>query len=377
MNIAEKLLQLNTNLGTIQDEVVTQEDLIAQIKTKANGLPNHLDTSDATATSADVLYKKTAYVNGKKITGEVYDWSNLSNEADEVKYDSDGISLHLTTAEDEPFMIRGGQKTILWIDHTLFGDAMAEDVAAGKTFTSSAGLKVTGTATLGSSSEPVLWGSYALKTYLLTEDFVQATYDLSGLGIRTYFWGGEEWLPLSITSIEVSPDDGFVIIFGGSEMKVCYFEDGWYDGNDEQYNHNRLLVIEVPSPSHVSQDIYSLFERIVDVDTVQPFDLGYELGTAEGGDSSEDLEALGALCDWSTMVDSTSSLVVTIRNLHPTYNMLCTLEWCYAAGGSLISEYPFTIECGEGEVSWSSGIEEGVGGSGYKANITNIRWVKA
>jgi hypothetical protein len=119
-----------------------------------------------------------------------------------------------------------------------------------------------------------------------------------------------------------------------------------------------------------------LFENMVSIDNEQPFDLGYALGASEGGGSSGDLEALGALCDWSAMVDSGSALVVTIRNLHPTYDMLCTLEWCYASG-TFISEYPFTIEHGEGEVSWHSGMEEGVVASGYRANITNIRWVKA
>lgn len=37
MSIADKLNELNENLGSINDEVVTQEDLIQQIQTKLNG----------------------------------------------------------------------------------------------------------------------------------------------------------------------------------------------------------------------------------------------------------------------------------------------------------------------------------------------------
>lgn len=48
-------------------------------------------------------------------------------------------------------------------------------------------------------------------------------------------------------------------------------------------------------------------------------------GSGGGGGSSEDLEALGALCDWSLMTDTSSIPLICLVNYHPTYYMCCTV----------------------------------------------------
>ena len=66
------------------------------------------------------------------------------------------------------------------------------------------------------------------------------------------------------------------------------------------------------------------------------YDAGFEAGLAEGGGSSEDFEALGALCDWDITTNEQSIPIVTICNYHPSYFLHCHIS---ARGGNLDDDY--------------------------------------
>lgn len=114
------------------------------------------DTSDATVTASDLASGVIAYGKDGKVIGNIItmDSGGRTNGTGEESLlymeESSGTIVTYSPALTSPLLLKAGAHQIAHASANRFGDATAADVATGKTFTSTSGLKVTGTGKLES-----------------------------------------------------------------------------------------------------------------------------------------------------------------------------------------------------------------------------------
>ena len=116
---------------------------IAAILAKANALPDRIDTSDATASAEEIVKDKTAYVNGEKVTGSREKVTQLTGSVT-AKIIQNGLARFIGKVTQNA-AIDAGEIIGLSLGAEELGNADDADVAKGKTYTSAAGFKRTGT----------------------------------------------------------------------------------------------------------------------------------------------------------------------------------------------------------------------------------------
>ncbi len=255
-------------------------------KSVTNDLPTIAIVADCSAfgntIASHVLAGETfTSAAGLKVTGTMIDKSNQFIAPSNIISSTHGDIDIYADVPATGWAFLPNQQLKIYIPGDDIGSATPSDVRAGKTFTSTSGLNITGTAEFDSdTSDYTLYGAYLMSDQNILGESYSVTFDLSQYNsIKSYFYDGNYWLFEDLDSIDIQGDVISVYSMSGNE-NFCSegsWEDAW---NSMQINNPRLRYIYIPNKITVDQDFYDVFTRITEPQE-NLFEIAYELAQDE------------------------------------------------------------------------------------------------
>ena len=194
MKLAEIISMVQSLIDKINTRTGATDTTLAEAVARVTS-GSMVDTSDGTATESDMASNKIAYVKGERVAGKLDVYSNPSFQYNEIKdYPSSNCIYAVGQNDKRRILSQTGVVQVI-VPYQEFGDASEDDVTAGKTFTSSAGLKKTGTAEMFKKKSGTVeiagdTGSFVIDTGLSKVDTILVKKDNPG-DKETYFWAGK------------------------------------------------------------------------------------------------------------------------------------------------------------------------------------------
>lgn len=226
-------------------------------------------TNDANATASSMLKGYSAYVDGEKIEGTMLIIDKLQKyncdiyDSSEIYDSTENNCIFLECVPEEDGYLPPEECQIqLSTPYTNFGNATIADVAAGKTFTSAAGFKVTGTAVIGAASANIIKaGTYVFKDTL---DFSTIPIDYDNCLHGIYFTTDN----VSFNSVSISASSADLFAFVNGERGSILYNGIWGTWSSAAYK-----TITVVQDIVVSPLFYSWFNLNLDNISFRIYDM--------------------------------------------------------------------------------------------------------